>query len=149
MGKKAATWKLLQSEEEILIILKDMVKKLLSFFKRERAVMPMWERTYDLYCHKQLFDIRCRHCESKMVLRFSEIYTERCMTFNIKDAVDVREYKCPRCSLTVKFFVEDDPHYLMDMLDIRGGVASFVPPKEEWEKESEEIKKRLEILGYM
>jgi len=71
------------------------------------------------------------------------------MSFNIRRAVNVVEYKCPRCSLTQKFYVEDTPEYLYTMLDVRGGVRAFVPPVSEWKKEHEEIKKRLEILGYM
>jgi DNA-directed RNA polymerase subunit RPC12/RpoP len=108
-----------------------------------------WTKTYDLYCHKPNFEIKCRHCGSEMILRFSQILTEKYMVLAIRDAVNVVEYKCPRCSLTVRFYIDDDPSYLCDMLDVRGGVTQFVPPVEEWEKESEEIRKRLEILGYM
>jgi phage FluMu protein Com len=125
------------------------VKILNKLFKKKLATMKMWERTDDIYGHKPTFPINCRHCESKMLLRFSEVYTERSMTFAIKQAVNVVEYKCPRCSLTQKFYVEDEPEYLLDILDLRGGIRLFIPPKEVWERESEEIKKRLELLGYM
>ena len=116
---------------------------------KKRAVTPLWVRTYDIRAHRPDFEIRCRHDGSKMLLRFSELYTERAMNWGIKQAMNAIEYKCPRCSLTQRFLVEDDPHYLMDMLDLRGGIKAYIPPKEEWEAEHEEIKKRLEILGYM
>jgi phage FluMu protein Com len=109
----------------------------------------MWRRTYDIYCHEPLFEMRCRHCDSKMFLRFSQILSEKYMTLAIRDAVNVVEYKCPRCSWVKRFYVDDDQKYLFDMLDERGGLSQFTPPVEEWEKESEEIKKRLEILGYL
>lgn len=71
------------------------------------------------------------------------------MTLAIRDAVNVVEYKCPRCSWVQRFYVDDEPSYLFDMLDVRDGITQFNPPIDEWEKESEEIKKRLEVLGYM
>lgn len=109
----------------------------------------MWRRTYDLYCHEPTFEIKCRHCNSKMFLRFTQILSEKYMTLAIKDAVNVVEYKCPRCSFVKRFYVDDDYKYLCDMLEVRGGLTQFTPPVDEWEKESEEIKKRLEILGYI
>ena len=118
----------------------------------------MWKRTNDIYCHEPLFEIKCQHCESKMFLRFSEIFTERSRLYGMRNAVNLVEYKCPRCSLCDRFFVDKDiddgtpetfEGYLMDMLDVRDSVPYFMPPVEEWEKEHEEIKKRLEILGYV
>ena len=108
-----------------------------------------WIRTRDLYCHLPAFKIDCRHCNAKMFLRFSQILSEKYMTLAIKDAVNVVEYKCPRCSWVKRFYVDDEPQYLFDMLDVRGGITQFTPPIEEWKEESAEIKQRLEMLGYL
>ena len=108
-----------------------------------------WLRTYDLYCHTPNFKIDCRHCNAKMFLRFSQILSEKYMTLAIRDAVNVVEYKCPRCSWVKRFYVDDEPQYLFDMLDVRDGITQFTPPIDVWKSESAEIKQRLEILGYL
>lgn len=71
------------------------------------------------------------------------------MTLAIKDAVNVVEFKCPRCSWVKRFYVDDSVDYLYDMLDVRGGISQFTPPIEEWKEESKEIAERLRILGYL
>ena len=124
-------------------------RKIAFLAKKKPAITKMWVRTNDLRSHVPSFEIKCRHCDSKMFLRFSEVYATRYITIAIRHALNVVEYKCPRCSLTQKFFVEDTPEYLREVLDMRDGVRLFIPPVDEWKSESEEIKQRLEILGYM
>ena len=59
-------------------------------------------------------------------------------------------YKCPRCHLMYKFFIPDDTDYLKDIVEHkRDKVDLYLPPKDVWEAENEEIKKRLMELGYM
>jgi hypothetical protein len=49
-----------------------------------------------------------------------------------------------------KFFVPDDTDYLNKIIEEkRDGIGLYLPPKEVWEKENVEIKKRLKVLGYM
>jgi len=133
----------------------DILRENITRFKEEMSRKKYakgsktWKRTYDIYCHEPNFPMTCRHCESKMFLRFSQILSEKYMTLAIRDAVNVVEYKCPRCSWVQRFYVDDEPQYFYDMLDVRGGITQFNPPVEEWKKESDEIKKRLEILGYL
>lgn len=111
--------------------------------------MPRWERTHDLRAHRPAFEIKCRFCDSLMMFRYSEVYPEENVILARRNGLNVIEYKCPRCSLIEKFYVEDEREYLQEMLDMRDGRRLYLPPKEEWEAEHEEIKKRLKILGYM
>lgn len=109
--------------------------------------MKAWIRTNDKVCHTPNFDINCRYCGGKMIMRFSDI-----------DLRDIRHinaftnrvvYKCPSCAWIARFDVEDDYDYLYGIVKERCGVVCFVPDSEEWAKESESIRKQLEALGYV
>ena len=67
----------------------------------------------------------------------------------IRDAINVCEYKCPRCSWIALFYVGDDRAYLEEILKLRDGLTLYLPPIKQWMAEHEEIKKRLEIIGYV
>jgi len=119
------------------------------FHKEYATIGDTWLRTYDIQGHRPTFPIICRHDKAKYILRYSQVLTKEHLTLGLRRALNVIEYKCPRCSLVIQFYVEDDPEYLNKILEMRGGVTLYLPPKDEWAKEHEEIKKRLEILRYM
>ena len=109
-----------------------------------------WSRTDNIYGHKPDFEINCWHCDEKMMLRYTEIAPSRGRSHRINEGVNVIAYKCPRCHVMYKFFIPEDTAYLLKIVDkLRDGFGLYLPPKEEWEKENEEIKKRLKDLNYM
>ena len=55
-------------------------------------------------------------------------------------------YKCPLCAWFIRFDVRDDKDYLKWVLGERGGEEKLIT-LEDWD-ETEEIKERLESLGY-
>lgn len=109
-----------------------------------------WIRSLDIFGHSKTFDIICNHCESEMMLRYTEIMPDRSRTYRIGEGVNNMAYKCPRCHVMYKFFIPDDTSYLNEIIaKKRDGIALYLPPKSEWENENKEIKKRLKALNYM
>jgi len=109
-----------------------------------------WLRTDDIYGHKPDFEIKCWHCDEKMMLRYTEIMPSRGREQRINAGVNVIAYKCPRCHIMYKFFIPEDTDYLMKTLEkFRDGFGLYLPPKKVWEDENKEIKKRLADLNYM
>jgi hypothetical protein len=43
----------------------------------------------------------------------------------------------------------DEDEYIHKIIDRRDGICLYLPPHEEWKKESEEIRRQLEALGYV
>jgi len=135
--------------------LKDALRRLVSPLlslrggnRRYAKIGKKWLRTHDIYGHKPAFKITCRFCKSKMVLRYSEVLPNRSRMHGIEEGMNVMEYKCPRCASIRLFNVIEHQDYLYETLDKRGGETLYLPPKEVWEQENEEIKKRLEAIGY-
>jgi len=84
------------------------------------------------------------------MLRYTEIMPTRSRAWVINEGLNNFGYKCPRCHKMDKFFVPDDESYLLEILDKkRDGNRLYLPPKEVWAAENEQIKKRLKDLGYM
>jgi len=128
--------------------LKDALKKLsqvLSGLKRRSK----WKETGDIEGHKPRFKISCRHCGAKMFLRYSQALAKEYLTMGIRDAVNIMEYKCPRCAWVAIFYVDSNKAYLKNVIGMRGGLTLYIPPIKRWEAEHEEIKKRLDAIGYI
>ena len=126
------------------------IKQYLGLLKKKCNLGDKWVQTNDIYAHSPTFPIICGHCGSKMMLRYTEILPHRGRVGRINEGVNNMAYKCPRCHVMYKFFIPDDTAYLVRTIDkFRDGFGLYLPPKSEWEKENEEIKKRLETLGYM
>jgi len=126
------------------------IKKFLGLLKTSSKLGEKWVRTNDIYAHEPTFPINCGHCGERMMLRYTEIMPTRSRAWRINEGVNNMAYKCPRCHLMYKFFIPDDTDYLMETIEKkRDGLGLYLPPKDVWEKENPEVKKRLEILGYM
>jgi len=106
-----------------------------------------WFRTDDESCHLPLFDIKCRYCGGRMIMRFSDL-----------DLRDVNKtgvyinyvcYKCPDCAWIARFDIQDTYEYLLGIFKMRQGTAHFVPDSSEWERDDTEVKRQLQALGYM
>lgn len=59
------------------------------------------------------------------------------------------EYKCTLCGCVDVFDIMDDREYLQFILDKRNDVPLYYPPTKEWVGEDEEVRKKLESLGYV
>jgi len=126
------------------------IREFLGLAKNSCKLGNKWIQTDDIYGHSPTFPINCEHCGEKMMLRYTEILPTRNRSFVINEGVNNIAYKCPRCHVMYKFFIPDDTEYLVEVLEKkRGGVGLYLPPKDVWEKENKEIKKRLGDLGYM
>lgn len=115
-----------------------------------------WKRTNCVLGHKRNFTHICSSCgHDKFTLRSSRVISGSMKLipgkenkFWSEEPCNVFMFKCNQCSLADRFIVDDDKEYIEKILKLRDGVMLYVPPKEEWERD-EEIKKRLEILGYI
>lgn len=131
-----------------------------------------WPRTNTAEGHKKNFDIKCEQCNEDMFMRYSQItfYPKEIKT-NFLQRIIIRlgsklhlavfpegegkvkgntiEYKCVLCGGVALFSVEDDAEYLQEVLDKRGGMSLLYPTKEEWAKEGEIHRQKLESLGYL
>jgi len=114
------------------------------------VVIDTWEETGDILGHRPKFDIDCRICTTKMVVRHSGILYEECMPiFGKGMGVNMMTYKCPKCANVIRFKLPWDMEYLRKIKDgFRGGNTWYTPTKEEWTEESMEIARQLTALGY-
>lgn len=110
----------------------------------------MWTRTNDIYGHKRNFTHTCSACgHDKMIFRHSNLRPERNRLHTAPGPVNEIAFKCARCSLVDPFKIDDTKKYIAKILDLRDGVALYLPPKKVWASENKEIKKRLESLNYI
>ena len=110
---------------------------------------PYWKRTNDVYGHRPKFDIDCKHCGTAMILRHSTVSRGSDDPEKRKDGefeLNYACYKCPICAWFIRFDVRDDVEYMKKVLDLRQGIDKLIT-LEDWD-ETEEIKRRLENLGY-
>ena len=85
-----------------------------------------------------------------MMFRYTEIVPKRERTHLINEGINNIAYKCPRCHKMDKWYIFDDDDYLAEIIEKkRDGIGLYLPPKEVWAKENEEIRERLKLLGYM
>ena len=126
------------------------IKSLILRKNRTSKLGDRWARSYDIYGHKPKFDIICQFCSSKLMLRYTQVIPDRSRLHCVAEGINSVAYKCPRCHVMYKFFIPDDTDYLKDIfMNKRDGIDLYLPPKDVWEKENEEIKERLRALGYM
>ena len=132
--------------------MRDFIKKLLVRFQKKNKVFPLinttWRRTNDIIGHEPLFDVKCRFCGSKMVLRYSHIIMKDVWSWATSKPSNSLGFKCPKCAWYVRFYVEDEPKYLKKILDLRNGANLFYPRYKEWADEDKEIARQLQALGY-
>ena len=115
-----------------------------------------WSRSWDIVGHKRNFKHKCSSCgHDKMIFRHSLMIPASAQqipgkdVFFAEDPCNIMVFKCEQCSLVDRFIVNDTAEYINEILKLRDGVTLYIPPREEWEAESEEIKQRLRDLGYI
>lgn len=115
-----------------------------------------WEETNDLRGHQPKFDVLCYHCkqnghDERLFFRYSYFAEKGDETEKVYGRLNQLEYKCKKCEWTTKFLVEADSDYIDKIMTNREKAGYhrnlyYLPP-DEW-SEDEEIKKKLESLGY-
>jgi len=84
-----------------------------------------------------------------MFIRYTQIIPDRDRVLGVSEPVNQVAFKCPECAWVARFNVRDKKEYLEEIINRRNGRLLYLPPKDEWEKESEEIARQLESLGYV
>ena len=97
-----------------------------------------WEKSYDIYGYKPLFNMPCRYCGAELQMRFNIIY---------KDYSMVLKYKCPTCGWFALFEIDKDKDYQKAVYEKRGKVHTITPTVDEL-NEDKNIARQLEGLGY-
>ena len=99
--------------------------------------------------HKPKFDVTCKFCGTPMALRHSTIVIDDKDEDKKDFEFNYMCYKCPMCAWCIRFDVRGDKDYLKKVVDeYRGGERMLIPTVDDWSDDSDEIKKRLESLGY-
>ena len=111
-----------------------------------QSCQPGWKRTNDVYAHSPKFDITCKHCKDKMIVRHTRIMW---VAVDVPNPANFICYKCPNCGWIITFEVMDDIKYLRKIArEFRHGAMFYIPDAQEWADESPEIAKKLQSLGY-
>ena len=113
---------------------------------KNSAVGKAWRRTNGAEGHEPMFDIRCRFCQTRMVLRHTLLGLRDEPYKSSGNTTNQICYKCPDCDSIQRFDVQDEPEYLEKVLKLRGNLL-FIPDMEEWER-NETIKRKLASIGY-
>lgn len=119
---------------------------------KETHKIIKWIRTGDKQGIKPTFDVICPHCDSKMLLRNSELlilrtdrrgYSKVCPTLKVM-------YKCRPCAKVAWFYVDEpyvDNDYWNEVLKLRDNHPLWVPPEKLWSDDAI-IRQRLKDIGY-
>ena len=115
-----------------------------------------WKRIDGLVGYEPTFDMRCWYHGRKLFLRYSQIITGRSRQYGLGETTIDAGYKCPDCGLVARFNINktvtkrpDETEYIEEILKRRGGICLYLPPIDVWKSEAEDIKERLESMGYV
>ena len=117
--------------------------------KKHEMVGTKWERTGDIEGHRPMFNIRCRHCDEDMFLRYTQVLMRKNKLRHADSDCNQMAFKCWRCGNMERFNVRDKRKYLLAMLKRRKGITLYYPPKSKWASINPFVKKKLESLGYV
>jgi hypothetical protein len=123
--------------------------------KKKRA----WARTNNIVGHKHNFEINCRFCGVPMILRYSQLLSKKMGgKYGVTEATNQIAMKCYKCGWWTIFNVnheitgyseKSELLYLKKILKLRKNKTHYLPTTDEWKDESEEVRRQLEVLGYV
>lgn len=100
-------------------------------------------------CHLPIKPIKCPFCGSTMIMRWSYVHQvkDNHVSKEKEAHVDDMRFKCKTCSYAPMFGVRVPKGEALQMISARNGSPLYVPI-DLW-MEDDELKKRLESVGYI
>lgn len=90
-----------------------------------------WRRTDDIFGHAINFTHICSSCgHDKFIFHCSQIIPERNRSYGMPQAGNIMIFKCEKCLLMDRFFINDTREYMQEILKLRGGESLYLPEEE-------------------